>query len=201
MTRSNVVVFIQKIVIQLMVIAVLWGILFLFQHYHLADYLPRKWVVLVHVIGTVIFLGNIIVTAAWMFGAGRSEQPLVVNFAANRINRCDMYFIQPGVFVLLISGLILAVDLGSGFNAGWMIVGVALFSLSGVVWGLFLRKYQNRMVKITESCLESTDGAPVCDELPEEFYNVFLRWQIWGTVAIVLVVTSLGFMSLKPNLW
>ena len=107
---------------------------------------PFHWHLLMHVVGAVIFVGNILVTAAWMALAQRTGNPSVLMFAARAVNRADLLFTGPGVVLVLLNGLALAADRWGGwtgfYEVSWIVAALALFALSGVVWVGFLLRYQ-----------------------------------------------------------
>ena len=60
---------------------------------------PYKWHTFLHIAGAVVFLGNIIVTAAWMLMAERTRSINVIHFSAKAVIRADLLFTLPGVRV------------------------------------------------------------------------------------------------------
>ena len=145
-----------------------------------------------HIIGALLFVGNITVTAAWMILAVMSRQRPVVHFAAKAVNQADLLFTVPGVLLIFINGSILAPAFGGGglFGASWIVAALVLLILSGVVWLGFLLRYQNQMIAL------STSG----DTLSTEFMLVFRNWGIWGGIATILPILSLILMVLETNL-
>ena len=69
---------------------------------------PYGWHLFLHIAGAVIFLGNIIVTGAWMLMAERTNISRVIHFSAKAVIRADFLFTLPGVLLVLINGLIMA---------------------------------------------------------------------------------------------
>ena len=69
---------------------------------------PYGWHLFLHIAGAVIFLGNIIVTGAWMLMAERTYISRVIHFSAKAVIRADFLFTLPGVLLVLINGLIMA---------------------------------------------------------------------------------------------
>jgi uncharacterized membrane protein len=146
-----------------------------------------------HVIGAVMFIGNIVVTAAWMILSVLSKQRVVVHFAAKTVNRADLLFTVPGIVLLFLNGLVLAPAFGNGsiLGASWVVAALLLLSLSGVIWRVFLLRYQSAMIAL------SANG----EQLSSEFLDVFRNWGIWGGIATVLPILSLLLMVFKPMLW
>ena len=65
---------------------------------------PYRWHTFLHIAGAVVFLGNIIVTAAWMLMAERTRSVHVIHFSAKAVIRADLLFTLPGVFLVLMNG-------------------------------------------------------------------------------------------------
>ena len=55
-----------------------------------------RWHMTVQILGAVIFLGNIIVTAAWMMLAERTREASVIHFTSKTVSRADLLFTGPG---------------------------------------------------------------------------------------------------------
>ena len=110
---------------------------------------PYKWHLLLHILGAVVFVGNIIVTAAWMVLAERTRELRVIRFATRAVNRADLLFTGPGVALVLLNGLAIAADRWGGwanfYEHSWIALALALFAASGIVWVAFLMRYQTRM--------------------------------------------------------
>lgn len=155
--------------------------------------LPYGWHVFLHVLGAVLFIGNIIVSGVWMTFAERMGKKDALSFSATMLNWADVVFTGPGIFLLLTNGFIIAYATWSGLKYSWIIVSLGLFVLSGLIWMIFLLPQQNRMEEIT---LNATG-----DELPDAFYQTLRRWSVWGMISTILPLVSLGLMVFKPQLW
>ena len=65
------------------------------------------WVGL-HVLGVVLFLGNLIVTAVWKVLADRTRQVDVIAYAQRLVAVTDIAFTAPGAILIAVSGGVLA---------------------------------------------------------------------------------------------
>lgn len=157
-------------------------------------YLHDFWKSL-HILGAVLFLGNIIVTGLWMFLAEKSKSVPVIQFAVRAVNWMDVIFTGPGVALVLLTGLIQAGHHGGVDKESWIQAGVALFSLSGVIWLVFLIPDQHRLISL------SSQKQLKKNKLEKKFYLCLHRWYFWGIVATILPLISLLIMILKPKLW
>src|SRR5574341_288809 len=87
------------------------------------------WLKTLHVLGAVLFLGNIIVTGWWKVMADRTRDPRIVAFAQRQVTLTDWVFTAGGVALVLASGL------GNAWLHGisipeqpWLVWGLALFT-------------------------------------------------------------------------
>lgn len=152
---------------------------------------PYRWHVFLHILGAVLFMGNIIVSALWMVAAEQSGDRAALRFAAGALNWADVIFTAPGILLLLVNGFILAYAAWGGLAQGWIVLALALFILSGVVWAVFLIPLQTRLI-----ALSSQSDAP-----PAAFFSALRRWYVWGAVATISPLASLVLMVFKPQLW
>ena len=110
---------------------------------------PYGWHTFLHIAGAVVFLGNIVVTAAWMLMAERSRSLHVIHFSAKAVIRADLLFTLPGVLLILLNGFAMVLARWGGWGAfhevSWISLALALFTMSGVVWVGILIPVQHRM--------------------------------------------------------
>src|SRR5437016_544710 len=100
---------------------------------------PYNWHLLLHILGAVLFLGNLTVTAAWMTWAVGQKDSRVAAFASAGVNRADRWFTSPGMILLLLNGLALT-NLAWGGWLGftmspnrWIFVGLPLLVVHGIL--------------------------------------------------------------------
>ena len=156
---------------------------------------PYKWHTFLHIAGAVVFLGNIIVTAAWMLMAERTRSINVMHFSAKAVIRADFLFTLPGVLLILLNGFVMVFARWGGSGAihevSWISVALALFTASGVIWVGVLLPVQHRMA-------EFSDPSEYPDSPPPQFFSALRKWYFWGGIAIALPVLSLYLMVNKP---
>ena len=151
-----------------------------------------------HILGALVFVGNITVSALWTVLARHTAQASVVAFASRTVSAADSLLTFPGVILVLLNGLALANKLYGWsrlHEAGWITGSLVLLALSGVVWAGFLLRYQAAMVRLSVPAAQSGGN------LPPEFFAVFNRWALWSTIATALPLISLYLMVAKPRLW
>ena len=151
--------------------------------------MSREAWLLVHVVGVVLFLGNIVVTAVWKMLADRTGDAAVVAYAQRLVLVADVAFTATGATMIAVSGPILAARLDW---PDWASLGLALFAVSGVIWGAVLIPIQVAQWRLTRR-LER--GEP----LPPRYRRLSLLWAIFGTVATVLPLANLYLMVVKPG--
>jgi uncharacterized membrane protein len=149
------------------------------------------WLKMLHVVGAVLFLGNIIVTGWWKVMADRTRDPRIIAFAQRQVTLTDWVFTAGGVALLLGAGLA-NVHLHGISIAGnaWLAWGTALFVASGVIWAAILIPVQTRLARLAA-------GFASGGEIPAEYWRLCRRWNFWGVVATLLPVSVLYFMVFK----
>ena len=152
------------------------------------------WHKTLHILGAVLFLGNIIVTGVWMSLAERNNQTTTLQFASRVVNWADVLFTAPGILLILTNGMIMATSWG-GIGTSWIATSLALFALSGIVWAVFLIPYQDQLIRLSSS----PGGSGT--QLPDSFFHVLHRWYFWGIIATILPLGSIVLMVLKPRFW
>jgi uncharacterized membrane protein len=147
------------------------------------------WLVL-HILGVVIFLGNIIVTAAWKVLADRTRDPAVVSYAQRLVTVTDIAFTATGATLIAVSGGAMADDFGGVSGERWLTWGVALFIASGVIWVAVLIPIQVLQSRLTRRF----DG-----EIPNRYWRLARLWYVFGGLATALPVVNIYLMVAKPG--
>lgn len=146
----------------------------------------------IHLLGVVLFLGNIIVTGVWKVMADRTANPFIVGFAQRLVTLTDWIFTTSGVVILLIGGYGMAHVGGLDTQkTSWLIIAQSLFIASGIIW-LFivipLQIWQARIARTFEN------GGTI----PPLYWRLNHHWLIWGLIATVLPLANLYVMVAKP---
>ena len=55
----------------------------------------------VHILGIILLMGNIIVTAWWKFMADRTKNPVIISFAQKQVTLTDFVFTAPGALLAI----------------------------------------------------------------------------------------------------
>ncbi len=157
--------------------------------------LPYTGHKLLHILGAILFLGNIIASAIWMTMAARTENSAVIHFAARAVHWMDVFLTGPGVILLLYNGMTLATRLGGIYELSWITAGFILLGLTGMIWVGFLIRYQIWLYGLVHGAVETGS------EVPNEFYKILRRWNFWGAVAVLLPILATFFMVTRTKPW
>jgi uncharacterized membrane protein len=142
---------------------------------------------LVHVAAAVLFLGNVSLGLFWVAHAEKTRDPKIIGHAMQGIIRADRWFTTPGVILIVAGGVAAAVTGGLKLlSVGWIVGSIAMFSLSGLVFGLALAPLQREIVSISVS---TTD--------PQALQEPLRRWHIFGWLALLPLWLAVAMMVLK----
>lgn len=146
----------------------------------------------IHVVGAVIFLGNIIVTGWWKNMADRTRDPKVIAFAQRQVTLTDFIFTAGGVVLMLGGGLGNAyLYYGGPIALNWVAWGFALFTISGLIWLAILIPVQARQARMARAFAAGAD-------IPAAYWRLCRWWNIWGTLATALPLAAVYWMVYKP---
>ena len=145
-----------------------------------------------HVLGAILFLGNVIVTLWWKLMANRTRQPAVIAFAQRQVTLTDYVFTFCGAGLVLVSGV------ANVWLQGWQITqirwlgwGSALFLISGLLWLLILIPIQIHQARLAR---QFAAGA----EIPAAYWRAERVWVVVGVIATLLVLANVFWMVYKP---
>ena len=150
----------------------------------------RTWNHFMHVLGAVLFLGNLIISAVWMNLARRSGNAEALRLGVRGVILTDALFTTPGALLLLINGGILA---SPYFKTSWhwLAAGIALWLASGIVYGAAVIPTQKKLAQVMARV---PPGGPV----PAECAALIKRWNRFGGIATLLPLVALLLMVFKP---
>jgi len=134
----------------------------------------------IHLLGVVLFLGNIIVTALWKSLADRTREPRVIAYAQHLVTVTDWVFTAGGVLLLVIGAYGMVATGGlDPFGTPWLLLGQALLLASGVIWVVVLIPTQIAQARLARSF--AAGGL-----IPEGYWRLNRRWLVWGIVATLV---------------
>jgi len=142
-----------------------------------------------HISAVVLFIGNITTGVMWKYHADRSGDPRMMAHALAGIIRSDRWFTVPGVVLIALTGVMLAmVGRFPIFGTFWIWTSLALFGLSGLLFGLWVGPSQKRLLVIATQ--------PAFDV--REYERVSSTWAWSGFGALVTPFAALALMVFKP---
>ncbi len=145
-----------------------------------------------HILGAVLFVGNLAVTAVWKVLADRTREPKIVAFAQGLVTVTDVVFTGLGAVIVLVSGMLMIVPYDIEFwNVFWMMWGLGLFVVSGLVWILVLVPIQIKQARLARAF---ADGG----EIPDGYWRLGRLWMIFGLIATALPLFNVFLMVFKP---
>jgi uncharacterized membrane protein len=146
----------------------------------------------IHLLGVVLFLGNIIVTAVWKALADQTAEPRTIAYAQRLVTITDWIFTLGGIILVLIGGYGMVAFAGlDPLGPTWLLWGQVLFIASAVIWVLFLIPTQIAQARMARAFAQ---GGPI----PDSYWRLGRRWAIWGTIANLLSLATLYLMVFKP---
>jgi len=95
--------------------------------------LPYHWHKILHIIGVVLFMGNMVVGPIWFIYAYFSKDKTLLKFAGRLLELTDIYLTIPGIALTVLNGLYLASVYGGTKNQPWLFYSMILLF---VMWAL-----------------------------------------------------------------
>lgn len=149
--------------------------------------LERRWILVLHVLGAVVALGNFIAGAFLMAFTGRARARSVYPFVSQAVQWAEVVLSAPGVLLLLYAGGALVGAYGGPTQLSWLRTSLGLLTVSGLIWGLVLVPLQSQLIALSR------------DERDHDRWERVARWySLPGTIAGVLTLVVLVLMVLKP---
>ncbi len=149
---------------------------------------------LLHVASVILFLGNITTGLFWAAHAHKTRDFRLIASTFEGIIRSDRWFTIPGVIGILIGGFAAAIDGNLPILAtGWILWPIILFSISGIVFGVWVAPLQSKIVRFVRAADSSAQAW-------DSYGKMYKRWELWGLVALITPVVAFVIMVLKPSL-
>lgn len=145
-----------------------------------------------HILGVILFLGNIIVTGWWKTMADKTKDIRIIAFAQRQVTLTDYVFTLGGVLLIIATGPVNALlhDMDI-FTIKWLVWGNGLFIASGIIWAALLIPVQIKQAKMAKQFSET-------QIIPQRYWQLSRIWLIFGTLATLLPLANLYWMVYKP---
>ena len=145
-----------------------------------------------HVLGVILLVGNVTVSAVWKVFANRTRNPEVIAFAQRLITITDWSLTLAGIVLIIAGGYGASISIGQHpFATNWLVIGQMLFGVSGAIWAGILVPLQIRQARTAR-------GFRAGGRIPEQYWTDSRRWLFWGIVATVPLVAAVYVMVTKP---
>lgn len=147
---------------------------------------------LIHIIGVMLFLGNIITGLFWMHFAMKTNDEKIIGFTIRGIILADTIFTTPAVIIITATGIMTAI-IGHYpiFGTGWILWPIVMFVLSGAAFIAKVAPLQKKMGVMTAEVLSAGDIDWV------KFRSLYRSWELWGLIATVTPIAAAAMMILK----
>jgi len=149
-----------------------------------------RWV---HVVGACVLLGTGAGIAFFMLMAHHTRNPAVVAHVANSVVAADMLFTATAVVVQPLTGALLAQVTGWSLATPWILLSIALYVLTGLLW-LPVVLIQLRIRNLAREAVAK--GTP----LDQQYERQFRIWFLLGGPAFASVLAILWLMVARPAL-
>lgn len=146
---------------------------------------------LLHLVGVVLFVGNIVTAAFWKIRADLQKNPTIIHSTVKNVMLADYVFTLPGLVLIIVSGNVMAVQadlLTQGLN--WLMVSLILFTVTGVIWLAILIPLQRAMIRHSAACIDS-------GSISVEYSRASRLWAVFGIVTTLLPAIILYLMISK----
>jgi uncharacterized membrane protein len=145
-----------------------------------------------HILGAVMFLGNIITGAMWMIVTDVTGSPSMFRFSIRAINIADLIFTGPGVTLLVLNGAFMATNWNGLWSAPWLKWSLILFILIGVLWSSILVPLQ---IKFENTCEDKDVFMSLY--VTCAFRKLLVAYFVVGSITIILALVILFLMVSK----
>ncbi|MFC0329949.1 DUF2269 family protein [Paenibacillus sepulcri] len=151
-----------------------------------------KLLLFMHLIGCVLFLGNIITAAFWKVRADVKGDAAMIHQTAKNVMLADYAFTLPGLVLIVVSGIMMAVKSDYAmWGMSWLTASLILFVITGILWAAVLLPLQRGMIRLSA---EAVSGGGVS----QAYRRMSAYWAVFGTLATLAPVVILFFMISKP---
>ena len=147
----------------------------------------------IHIVGVILFIGNIVVSAFWKALADRTRDLGLIRHATRTVNLADAVFTVGGIAVLMVTGHMMAPAYGGVMQAGWIRWSYLLVVGSGVIWLTILLPVQIAQARMLKPL--SPQAA-----LPARYWTLSTLWMVAGSIATLLPLPAIYLMAAKPAL-
>ena len=150
---------------------------------------------LLHIVAVIAFVGNITTGIFWHTHAARTRDPKLLAYTMGGIIRSDRWFTIPGVIGIIVTGIAAAIYGNFPIvGTGWILWTLILFIVSGLIFMIRVAPLQRQLRALAEEAAQSGtfDYA--------RYRALAIRWEVWGSAALLTPLAGLALMVLKPSI-
>jgi uncharacterized membrane protein len=103
----------------------------------------------------------------------------------------DLAFTAPGALLILVTGWLMA-PVSGGMGVPWLTWGIALFTVTGVIWLALLVPIQVMQTRLAR-------GFAASGRIPPRYWTLARAWAGFGLIATLLPLVNLYLMVFKPG--
>ncbi|MFN0215061.1 MAG: DUF2269 family protein [Saprospiraceae bacterium] len=145
-----------------------------------------QWHKLLHLLGVILFMGNLIVGPVWFLFAFYSKDKGLLKFAGRLLYLTDLYLTVPGVALAVVNGLFLASVFGGTRRQPWLFYSVVLMI---IMWILSIP-----LVYLQERLYQSIEKEP---DNGLKINQLIIQWGILGTLVSIPPILIFYLMIVK----
>ena len=123
-----------------------------------------------HILGVVVFMGNMITGPMWLVLAYYSGDPKQLAFSAQALAKADMYLTAPGVQLAVWNGICMVGALGGVHKHPWLLESLGLLVATSLFSCTVVLYWQERFV--AAAVAEDAVGTR----------RALVQWGLWGTL-------------------
>lgn len=152
----------------------------------------KTTLVVLHVVASVFFLGNIIFAFFWKITANKNGRTQVLVYAQKQLAWTDGIFTTTSTTVIAITGYSLAKLAGINVaTVSWLLWSQIFFYGSAAIWLLLLAPIQVMQLSLLKNL--SAD-----DVVPEKYWSLAKKWNVLWIIATILPLLAYVLMVVKP---
>jgi len=145
-----------------------------------------------HVVGAVLFIGNLLLNGWWKLRADRRGDARLVAFTLDQMVASDLRFTVGGAALLLVGGGgMLALGAGEMMDQGWLSTGILLFLVALLAWAVVLLTLQRQL----RARAQAVGDGP----LPDTYRQLNRYWLPVAALVVLLPLAALVLMVAKPG--
>jgi uncharacterized membrane protein len=150
---------------------------------------------LLHIVAVIAFVVNITTCIFLHTHAARTRDPKLLAYTMGGIIRSDRLFTIPGVIGIIATGIAAAIYGNFPIlRTGWILWTLILFIVSGIIFMIRVAPLQRQLRALAEAAAQSGTFDYAA------YRALAIRWEVWGSAALLAPLAGLALMVLKPSL-